>query len=74
LSFAAPAGCEPRRESVANSCQQAALAPVHSFVIEAPEIGRGNDAKREAAPAIRGWPGNKINILAGIAATRESRE
>jgi hypothetical protein len=33
-------------------------------VIEAPEIGRANDAKREAAPAIRGWPGNKINALA----------
>jgi hypothetical protein len=33
-------------------------------VIEVPEIGRANDAKREAAPAIRGWPGNKKNGLA----------
>jgi hypothetical protein len=63
LSFAAPAGCEPAANQLRIRAPRAALAPVHSFVIEAPEIGRGNDAKREAAPAIHGWPRCKINVL-----------
>jgi hypothetical protein len=64
LSFATPAGCEPAANQLPIRAPRAALAPVHGFVIEVPEIGRANDAKREAAPAIRGWPGNKNNGLA----------
>jgi hypothetical protein len=64
LSFATPAGCEPAANQLRIRAPRAALAPVHSFVIEVPEIGRANDAKRDPVLAIHGWPRNKINVLA----------
>jgi predicted DNA-binding transcriptional regulator AlpA len=74
LEFRGACGCESAANQLRIRAPRAALAPVHSFVIESPEIGRASNAMRDPVLAIRGWPGNKNNGLTRDCGDWESRE